>query len=219
LVARAELGEQVAHRFLVAQAGKRQAAIGDAVDLGQGDQRLGDAAQFLGLGQGGLDQFVLEQRGGHVLEHRFAVGTGAAELAAGFLVAHDGVSLSVNVGSVCFAVAILALQLGLRWPIRPPWPVVAADLTGPSTLMPVQARGPSNRALADWRPSGRQPSAAHAQPSMPCWATPAGGQFSSFMPSERPRWASTSLISVSDFLPRFGVLSSSTSVFWIRSPM
>ena len=39
------------------------------------------------------------------------------------------------------------------------------------------------------------------------------------MPSERPREASTSLISVSDFLPRFGVFSSSTSVFWIRSPM
>ena len=50
-------------------------------------------------------------------------------------------------------------------------------------------------------------------------AMPAGGQFSSFMPRDRPRWASTSLISVSDFLPRFGVFSSSTSVFWMRSPM
>src|SRR5690606_7666268 len=58
-----------------------------------------------------------------------------------------------------------------------------------------------------------------AHPSMPWAETPAGGQFSSFMPSDRPRWASTSLISVSDFFPRFGVLSSSTSVFWIRSPM
>ena len=58
-----------------------------------------------------------------------------------------------------------------------------------------------------------------AYPIIPCEATPAGGQFSSFMPSDRPRWASTSLISVSDFLPRFGVFSSSTSVFWIRSPM
>ena len=57
------------------------------------------------------------------------------------------------------------------------------------------------------------------QPIIPCEAMPAGGQFSSFMPSDRPREASTSLISVSDFLPRFGVFSSSTSVFWIRSPM
>src|SRR5688572_24130552 len=57
------------------------------------------------------------------------------------------------------------------------------------------------------------------QPVCMPWVSPAGGQFSSFMPSERPRCASTSLISVSDFLPRFGVFSSSTSVFWIRSLM
>src|SRR5690606_23719977 len=60
---------------------------------------------------------------------------------------------------------------------------------------------------------------AAAQPIIPCEAMPAGGQFSSFMPRDRPRCASTSLISVSDFLPRFGVFNSSTSVFWIRSPM
>src|SRR5690606_16822111 len=59
-VTRAERGEQVADGFLVAQAREGEAAVGDAVDLGQRDQRLGDAAQFLGLGQGGLDQFVLE---------------------------------------------------------------------------------------------------------------------------------------------------------------
>src|SRR5690606_29314539 len=46
-VTRAQDGEQVAHRFLVAQAREGEAAVGDAVDLGQGDQRLGDAAQFL----------------------------------------------------------------------------------------------------------------------------------------------------------------------------
>ena len=39
-----------------------------------------------------------------------------------------------------------------------------------------------------------------------------GGQFSRRMPRDRPREASTSLISVSDFLPRFGVFNSSTSV-------
>ncbi|CFP57105.1 Uncharacterised protein [Bordetella pertussis] len=48
---------------------------------------------------------------------------------------------------------------------------------------------------------------------------PSGGQFSSFMPRVRPRAASTSLISLSDLRPRFGVLSSSFSVRWIRSPM
>ena len=46
-----------------------------------------------------------------------------------------------------------------------------------------------------------------------------GGQFSSFMPSVRPRAASTSLISFSDLRPRFGVFNSSVSVRWIRSPM
>jgi hypothetical protein len=48
---------------------------------------------------------------------------------------------------------------------------------------------------------------------------PAGGQFSSFMPSVRPREARTSLISLSDLRPRFGVFRSSFSVRWIRSPM
>src|SRR3972149_5286597 len=74
-----------------AQAGEGQTAVGDRVDLGQSDQRLGNAAQFLGLRQGGLDQLVLEQRGGHVLEHRFAVRAGAAELTARLLVTHGDI--------------------------------------------------------------------------------------------------------------------------------
>src|SRR5437016_448921 len=40
----------------------------------------------------------------------------------------------------------------------------------------------------------------------------AGGQFSSFIPSESPRVASTSLISLSDLRPRLGVFKSSVSV-------
>ena len=61
-VARAELDEELADRDLVAQAREREAAIGDAVDLGERDQRLGDAAQFLRLRQRGADQLVLDQR-------------------------------------------------------------------------------------------------------------------------------------------------------------
>src|SRR5690242_12882013 len=57
------------------------------------------------------------------------------------------------------------------------------------------------------------------QPSCIPEEIPAGGQFSSLVPSARPLAPSTSLISVSDFLPRFGVFSSSTSVFCTRSPM
>src|SRR5262245_44812809 len=47
----------------------------------------------------------------------------------------------------------------------------------------------------------------------------AGGQPSMRMPSVSPWLSRTSLISVSDFLPRFGVRSSSTSVRCTRSPM
>src|SRR3546814_21153671 len=72
--ARAELDEQLAYRFLVAEAREGEAAVGDAVGLGHRDQRLGDAAQFLRLRQLGLDQPVLEQRGGHVGEHRIEIG-------------------------------------------------------------------------------------------------------------------------------------------------
>src|SRR5258707_5761519 len=87
-VTRTELEEQLAHGDLVTQTREREAAIGDAIDLGQRDQRLGDAAQFLGLGQRGADELMLEQRRGHVLEHRFAMAAGAIELTSGFLVAH-----------------------------------------------------------------------------------------------------------------------------------
>src|SRR6185369_8073095 len=48
---------------------------------------------------------------------------------------------------------------------------------------------------------------------------PAGGQFSSFMPRDSPREASTSLISFNDLRPRFGVFRSSVSVRWMRSPI
>src|SRR6185437_389347 len=82
--------EQLADRLLVAQTRECEAPIGDAVDLGHGDQGLRHTAQLLGLRQGGADQFVLDQRGGHVLEHGFAVAGRAVELASGFHVAHGG---------------------------------------------------------------------------------------------------------------------------------
>src|SRR5690606_26393424 len=87
-VTRAQLDEQSTDGFLVPQAGKGEAAVGDTVLLGQGDQRLRNAAQLLGLGKGGTDRSVLDEGRGHVGEHRIAMGTGAAEFASGFLVAH-----------------------------------------------------------------------------------------------------------------------------------
>src|SRR5690606_29969350 len=160
-IARAERGEQVAHRFLVAQAREGQATVGDAVGLGQRDQRLGDATQFLRLRQGGLDEFVLEQRSGHVGEHGVAVGTGAVELAAGLLVAHGRDSLSgVNAGTLDFSVAILALVLGLRWP----WPASLAGRAADSS--PSALSTPSPFQGEGWVGWGSRGSAAPSRPPL-----------------------------------------------------
>jgi hypothetical protein len=88
-VTRPKLNEQLTDGFFVTQARHGQTAVGHAIDFADGDQRLGHAAEFLGFRQGGADQFVLEQRRCHIDEHSFAVGAGAAEFTAGFLVTHD----------------------------------------------------------------------------------------------------------------------------------
>src|SRR5262249_58767990 len=72
----------------VLQRGDRAAPIGEAAMLAGRDQPLDDGTQILGLGQGGPDLFVLDQRGGEVLEHRLAVGGFAAEAAAVKAMAH-----------------------------------------------------------------------------------------------------------------------------------
>eukprot|EP01022_Parablepharisma_sp_SALTPOND_P013736 TRINITY_DN18452_c0_g1_i1.p1 TRINITY_DN18452_c0_g1~~TRINITY_DN18452_c0_g1_i1.p1 ORF type:complete len:655 (-),score=144.50 TRINITY_DN18452_c0_g1_i1:937-2901(-) len=56
--------------------------------LGQGDHLLGHPLQLLGLGVGGLDLLVLEQRGDHVAKHGPAVRGGAAEPAVVLAVSH-----------------------------------------------------------------------------------------------------------------------------------
>ena len=64
-----------------AEAVKGKPAVGEVGFLAQGDHRLHDAAQFLGLGQSGGDDLVLEQRVGHVAQHRQAMAAGSVELA------------------------------------------------------------------------------------------------------------------------------------------
>src|SRR5690606_15797473 len=162
----------------------------------------------------------LDQRRRHVREHRTAVGAGAVELAAGLLVAHDWDSLvSERLELLGIAVAIPALEhwtaLVRSGPFRGPggrglWPVggrtkanikiwcVSRDC---AAFAPPALRR-SLRAFVRAGDAGWHRLGAPTHPIIPCEATPAGGQFSSFMPSDRPRWASTSLISVSDFLPR-----------------
>src|SRR5690554_1417922 len=153
-VALAQVVEQLAHSFFAAGAVKRQTAVGYGIFFRQGDQRLCDAAQFLGLGQSGFDQFVFEQRHCHVLEH----GLAASWSDSGDDHFYDDASLNSSVSDD------QALTLSSFFKL-------------------------------------------------------AGGQLSRRIPSDRPREARTSLISVRDFLPRFGVFSSSTSVRWIRSPI
>jgi hypothetical protein len=56
--------------------------------LAERDQLFDDRTQVLGLGQRGDDLLVLDQRRGHVGEHRFAVLGRAVELAVSVSVAH-----------------------------------------------------------------------------------------------------------------------------------
>ena len=164
LVARPQLVEELHDHVAVAQAVEREALVGERRVLAERDDGLGHPAQLLGLRERGADRLVLQERDGHVAQHREAMAAGAVEFPQSVTVTHG---------------------------------------TGPSSCGAASHRA---RFLVLADPGyGR--------------SNPAGGQFSSFMPSDRPRDASTSLISFSDLRPRFGVFRSSVSVRWIRSPM
>src|SRR5688572_9218963 len=92
LVARAQLGEELHDHVAVAQAVEGEALVGERLGLAEGDDRLDDAAQLLGLRQRGLDRLVLEQRDGHVAQHREAMAAGAVELSKPVAVTHFGSS-------------------------------------------------------------------------------------------------------------------------------
>src|SRR5690606_18779489 len=153
-VALAQIVEQLAHDGFRTGTVEGQTTIGNAVFLGLGDQRLGNATQLLGFRQGSFDQLVLEQRDRHVLEHGLAVSAGAAEVTATFTMTH---------GSIPYQTCSFGDD--------------------------------DDQAVA-----------------LSSFFRLAGGQLSRRIPRDRPREARTSVISVRDFLPRFGVLSSSTSV-------
>ena len=88
LVARAELVEQLGDDVAVTQAVEREAAVRERCILGQRDQRLDDAAQFLGLRDRGLDRFVLQQLIAHVAQHGQSVRAGPVEFAQSVAVTH-----------------------------------------------------------------------------------------------------------------------------------
>ena len=92
---RAQFREQLGDHVAIAQAGECQTTVGNGVLLGQRDQRLDNFAQFLGLRQGGLDQLVLQQRVGHVAQHRETVRRGAVQFPQTMTVTHDDSFLRV----------------------------------------------------------------------------------------------------------------------------
>src|SRR5215831_3807842 len=78
-IARPELVEELVNNVLVAQAVVREATIRERRLLAERDQRLGDAAQLLRLGERRADHLVREQRVGHVAQHRDAMAARAVE--------------------------------------------------------------------------------------------------------------------------------------------
>src|SRR5487761_65988 len=89
LVVGTEIREQLDHDRVITQARERQTAFGHAILLGERDERLHHAPQLLGLGHGGADGLVAQQRRRHVVHQRFTMRTVAAQLPAGILVTHS----------------------------------------------------------------------------------------------------------------------------------
>src|SRR5450432_971778 len=88
LVAGTELREKLHDGVAIAQAIEGEALVGERRSLAERDDGLGDAAQLLRLRQRGLDRLVLEERYGHVAQHREAMAAGLVELAKPVAVTH-----------------------------------------------------------------------------------------------------------------------------------
>ena len=94
LVAGAEDVDELLDELGVAQARDGDAAGVQVAALAERDQLLDDRAKVLGLRQGGGDLLVLDERLGHVGEHRLAMLGGAVEAPLGVSVIHVAFSFS-----------------------------------------------------------------------------------------------------------------------------
>ena len=83
-----EIVEQLGDDAAVAQPIEREAPVGERGLLAERDDRLDHAAQLLRLRQRRLDDFVPEQRAGHVPQHREAMAARAVELSESVSVPH-----------------------------------------------------------------------------------------------------------------------------------
>jgi hypothetical protein len=88
LEARADGVEQLGDDLGVAQARERETAIGFAVVLAEGDQRLDHAAKLFGLRDGGADGLVTQQRHRQAAKQRVAVRAVTRQLTSGKVVTH-----------------------------------------------------------------------------------------------------------------------------------
>src|SRR3569832_462868 len=68
-ITRAEVCEQFHHDFSVTQARKGQALVRLCIGFSERENRLDDAAQFLGFRQSGFNCLMAQQRNGHVAQH------------------------------------------------------------------------------------------------------------------------------------------------------
>jgi hypothetical protein len=85
---RAQHFEQLRHRATVTQAIEGEAAICQRRLLAQRDQGFDNFTQFFGFRQRGLDDFVLDQRIGHITQHSQTVAAGAVEFPQTMTVTH-----------------------------------------------------------------------------------------------------------------------------------
>ncbi|CAG9199722.1 hypothetical protein PSAB6_210029 [Paraburkholderia sabiae] len=86
--ARAQHVEQLRDRVTIAQAVECQTAICQRRLLAERDQRLDDFTEFLRLRQRRLDDFVLDQRVGHITEHCQTVAARAVKFPQTMTVTH-----------------------------------------------------------------------------------------------------------------------------------
>src|SRR5450830_563339 len=92
----AQFGEQLADDFTVTQAGKCQTLVGQCIGLAQCQDRLDDAAQFLGFWQGCFDGFVAQQGDCHVAQHRQTMRGSTIQFTETVTVTHD-ISFQITV--------------------------------------------------------------------------------------------------------------------------
>src|SRR6185312_4404192 len=99
-VALGERGHHLVGDLLVLQRRDQAAARGEAAMLAHGDEALNHRAKILRLGQRRGDLLMLQQCMAEIVEHRFAMGLGAAEATTAETVTHVRYSIRLKLNTV-----------------------------------------------------------------------------------------------------------------------